>query len=81
MNTENKNEVTWLDEVSAQEFDEEVYGACSTNTFSLSDYWGNNGNWCTISHECMAWCKQLKIKNTKNNKTQNSKNKNHKKII
>ncbi|WP_338328333.1 plantaricin C family lantibiotic [Staphylococcus equorum] len=50
-------QITWFEEVSDQEFDDDVFGACSTNTFSLSDYWGNNGGWCTASHECMSWCK------------------------
>ncbi|WP_439846675.1 plantaricin C family lantibiotic [Bacillus subtilis] len=49
-------QVTWLEEVVDQEFDDDVFGACTTNTFSLSDYWGNKGSWCTISHECTAWC-------------------------
>ena len=52
-----KNQIDWMDEIAVQEFDEEVFGACSTNTFSLSDYWGNKGNWCTITRECMSWCK------------------------
>lgn len=50
-------QVTWFEEVVDQEFDDDVFGACTTNTFSLSDYWGNQGSWCTISHECMSWCK------------------------
>lgn len=50
-------QVTWFEEVVDQEFDDDVFGACSTNTFSLSDYWGNKGGWCTATHECMAWCK------------------------
>lgn len=52
-----KAQIDWMDEIAVQEFDEEVFGACSTNTFSLSDYWGNKGGWCTITHECMSWCK------------------------
>lgn len=50
-------QVTWLEEVGDQEFDDDVFGACTTNTFSLSDYWGNDGAWCTLTHECMSWCK------------------------
>ena len=50
-------EVTWMQEVAEQEFDTDVFGACTTNTFSLSDYWGNRGYWCTLSHECMDWCR------------------------
>lgn len=49
-------QVNWLEEVKEQSFDDDVFGACSTNTFSLSDYWGNDGGWCTLSVECMAWC-------------------------
>lgn len=51
------SEVTLENEILFQEFDEDVFGACTTNTFSLSDYWGNKGNWCTLTHECMNWCK------------------------
>lgn len=50
-------QVTWFEEVADQSFDDDVFGACTTNTFSLSDYWGNKGNWCTATHECMGWCK------------------------
>lgn len=57
----NKNDdfqkVTWLEEVTDQQFDDDILGACTTNTFSMSDYWGNKGNWCTATHECMNWCK------------------------
>ncbi|ARV45907.1 plantaricin C family lantibiotic [Bacillus inaquosorum] len=51
-----QEQVTWFEEVVDQEFDDDVFGACTTNTFSLSDYWGNKGGWCTVSKECMAWC-------------------------
>lgn len=63
---ENKNKLTqedvdsninWMEEVREQDFDDDVFGACSTNTFSLSDYFGNRGAWCTVTHECMKWCK------------------------
>ncbi|RAX22584.1 lichenicidin alpha family lanthipeptide [Actinomyces sp. Z3] len=54
---ESQAEVTWIEEVGEQSFDTDVFGACSTNTFSLSDYWGNRGYWCTLTHECMSWCK------------------------
>lgn len=50
-------EIDWMKEVLDQEFDDDIFGACTTNTFSLSDYWGNNGGWCTATHECMSWCK------------------------
>ncbi|HEL0686844.1 TPA: lantibiotic lacticin, partial [Streptococcus equi subsp. zooepidemicus] len=43
------SEVTLENEILFQEFDEDVFGACTTNTFSLSDYWGNKGNWCTLT--------------------------------
>ncbi|WP_353065832.1 plantaricin C family lantibiotic [Arcanobacterium hippocoleae] len=48
---------TYLEDISEQTLDTDAFGACTTNTFSLSDYWGNNGNWCTLTHECMSWCK------------------------
>ena len=48
---------TLENEILFQEFDEDVFGACTTNTFSMSDYWGNKGNWCTLTHECMNWCR------------------------
>ena len=63
---ENKNKLTqedvdsninWMEEVQEQDFDDDVFGACSTNTFSLSDYWGNRGAWCTVTNECMSWCR------------------------
>lgn len=57
---ENKKEltqVTWLEEISDQRFDDDVFGACSTNSFSLSNYLGNDGRMCTLTHECMNWCK------------------------
>lgn len=49
-------QVTWLEEVSEQSFDDDVFGACTTNTFSLSDHYGNNGLFCTLTEECMNWC-------------------------
>ncbi|MGE7216802.1 plantaricin C family lantibiotic [Priestia koreensis] len=52
-----QEQVTWFEEVVDQQFDDDVFGACTTNTFSLSDYWGNKGGWCTATHECMSWCK------------------------
>lgn len=48
--------VDWIEEIGEQSFDAQAFGACTTNTFSLSDYWGNRGDWCTLTHECMAWC-------------------------
>jgi hypothetical protein len=55
-NTNDFQDVTWMQEVAEQEFDTDVFGACTTNTFSLSDHWGNKGGWCTITKECMNWC-------------------------
>ncbi len=51
------DEVTWMQEITDQSFDTDVFGACTTNTFSLSDYWGNKGSWCTLTRECMNWCR------------------------
>lgn len=48
--------VDWLEEIDEQSFDGQVFGACTTNTFSLSDAYGNTGGWCTLSVECMSWC-------------------------
>ncbi|MGL4175410.1 MAG: plantaricin C family lantibiotic [Dermatophilaceae bacterium] len=46
----------WVEEMDEQMLDGEAFGACSTNTFSLSDHYGNTGGWCTVSKECMGWC-------------------------
>lgn len=46
---------TLLQELSEQDF-EGVAGACSTNTFTLSDYLGNKGGWCTLTVECQKNC-------------------------
>ena len=56
-NTNDFQDVTWMQEVAEQEFDTDVFGACTTNTFSLSDYWGNRGHLCSITSECMSWCR------------------------
>lgn len=44
-----------LDELSEQDY-AAVSGACSTNTFTLSDRYGNRGWFCTITIECIRWC-------------------------
>ncbi len=44
-----------LDELTEQDY-AAVSGACSTNTFTLSDRYGNDGWFCTITVECMKWC-------------------------
>lgn len=57
MNTsDSTSTVGWLEEINDQDFDSDAFGACTTNTFSLSDHFGNNGGWCTLSVECMSWC-------------------------
>ncbi|KAA9188659.1 plantaricin C family lantibiotic [Enterococcus durans] len=33
-----------------------IQAGCTTNTFSLSDYLGNTGGWCTATKECMPSC-------------------------
>jgi hypothetical protein len=48
--------VGWLEEIQDQNFDGDAFGACTTNTFSLSDRYGNDGGWCTLSVECMDVC-------------------------
>ncbi len=56
--TADEPSVDWLEEILESSFAEELNGAwrCSTNTFSLSRHWGNNGRWCTATRECMTWC-------------------------
>lgn len=48
--------VDWIEEIDEQSFDGQAFGARTTNSFSLSDAYGNNGAWCTLSRECMKWC-------------------------
>ncbi len=52
----NNESVSWLEEIDEMSFDGDVHGACSTNTFSLSNYYGNKGWFCTLTRECMNWC-------------------------
>lgn len=54
--THDMESVNWLEEIGENEFGAEVAGWCSTNTFSLSDYYGNQGWFCTITRECMTFC-------------------------
>lgn len=52
-----EGDISLLEEIQEQEFD--AVGArlaCSTNTFSLSDYLGNKGGWCTLTVECQPNC-------------------------
>lgn len=44
-----------LEELAEQDY-ATVSGACSTNTFTLSDRYGNQGWFCTITRECISWC-------------------------
>lgn len=48
--------VDWIEEISDQSFDAQAFGACTTNTFSLSDDLGNTGGWCTLTIECIGAC-------------------------
>lgn len=48
--------VDWIEEISDQSFDAQAFGACTTNTFSLSDHYSNTGGWCTITIECIGAC-------------------------
>jgi len=54
LNTVNSNTNNILDEIS--EIEENIQGGCSTNTFTLSDYLGNKGGWCTLTKECQPNC-------------------------
>ena len=38
------------------EIDASIQGGCTTNTFTLSDYLGNKGGWCTLTKECQPNC-------------------------
>ncbi|MNH98119.1 Lantibiotic lacticin 3147 A1 precursor [compost metagenome] len=38
------------------EVDLSIQGGCTTNTFTLSNYLGNNGGWCTLTKECQRAC-------------------------
>jgi hypothetical protein len=49
-------DVRLLDEIAEQEFEGIAYGACSTNTFTLSNRLGNHGGWCTLTKECQPCC-------------------------
>lgn len=51
-----EGDVSLLDEIAEQDFDSVAYGACSTNTFSLSDRLGNKGGYCTLTIECQPNC-------------------------
>jgi hypothetical protein len=51
-----KGDIALLEEIQEQDFVGVAYGACSTNTFSLSDALGNNGGWCTLTKECQPNC-------------------------
>ncbi|MEF9886290.1 MULTISPECIES: plantaricin C family lantibiotic [unclassified Streptomyces] len=49
-------DISLIEEIAEQDFDGVAYGACSTNTFSLSDFLGNHGGWCTLTKECQPNC-------------------------
>lgn len=51
-----KGDVSLIEEIEEQDFDGVAYGACSTNTFSLSNVLGNHGGWCTLTKECQPNC-------------------------
>lgn len=51
-----KGDLSLLEEIQEQDFDGVAYGACTTNTFSLSDWLGNKGGWCTLTKECQPNC-------------------------
>lgn len=38
------------------EIDMSIQGGCTTNTFTLSNYLGNKGGWCTLTKECQPNC-------------------------
>ncbi|WP_130510116.1 plantaricin C family lantibiotic [Krasilnikovia cinnamomea] len=51
-----EGDVALLEEIDEQDFEGVAYGACTTNTFSLSNVLGNNGGWCTLTRECQRSC-------------------------
>jgi hypothetical protein len=51
-----QGDLSLLEEIEEQDFDGVAYGACTTNTFSLSDSLGNSGGWCTLTKECQPNC-------------------------
>ncbi|WP_309238006.1 plantaricin C family lantibiotic [Streptomyces albidus (ex Kaewkla and Franco 2022)] len=51
-----KGDVSLVEEIAEQDFDGVAYGACTTNTFSLSDALTNTGGWCTLTVECQPNC-------------------------
>ncbi|MGW5875098.1 plantaricin C family lantibiotic [Nocardiopsis terrae] len=56
MPKDHEGDIELSQEINEQDFDDTAYGACSTNTFSLSDSLGNNGGWCTLTKECQGNC-------------------------
>lgn len=38
------------------EVDLSIQGGCTTNTFTLSNFLGNTGGWCTLTKECQRSC-------------------------
>ncbi|NLU71376.1 plantaricin C family lantibiotic [Streptomyces sp. HNM0575] len=51
-----KGDVSLVEEIAEQDFEGVAYGACTTNTFSLSDALTNTGGWCTLTVECQPNC-------------------------
>jgi hypothetical protein len=51
-----EGDISLLDEIAEQDFDGVAYGACTTNTFSLSNRLGNDGHFCTVTKECQSSC-------------------------
>ncbi|MHA6780233.1 plantaricin C family lantibiotic [Pseudonocardia saturnea] len=49
-------DISLLEEIAEQDFDGVAYGACTTNTFSLSNALGNDGYACTLTVECQPNC-------------------------
>jgi hypothetical protein len=45
-----------LEEIEEQDFEGVAYGACTTNTFSLSNFLSNQGGFCTATVECQSSC-------------------------
>lgn len=48
--------ISLAEEIDEQHFDGVAYGACTTNTFTLSDFIGNDGGWCTLTKESQNNC-------------------------
>ncbi|MCR1928448.1 lichenicidin alpha family lanthipeptide [Enterococcus gallinarum] len=52
----NLKEMSPMMEEEIMDIETGIQAGCTTNTFSLSDFLGNTGGWCTATKECMPSC-------------------------